>query len=148
MAKHNCEDYSIEKVSTKRAPYWFVLSGLPNVYLDGVKYTVCQKCKMQAAELPCLTKLLRAIAIAVADSPKPLTGREIRYLRTSLMQSSRDFAAVVGVTPDQVSRWEKNRNRPEPSADKLIRMLARYGIPEIKPRTSDKIVINVRGLKS
>src|ERR1700752_2186101 len=107
MVKHNCENNAIEKVSTKRTPYWFVMSGLPNVYLVGVKYTVCKKCKMQAAELPCLTKLLRTIAMAVADSPKPLTGREIRYLRTILMQSSRDFAAIVGVTPDQVSRWEK-----------------------------------------
>jgi DNA-binding transcriptional regulator YiaG len=88
---------------------------------------------------------LKNIADIVVGSANPLTGQEIRYLRKSLGKSSRDFAKLVGVTPDQVSRWELNRNRPEPSADKLIRMLACHGEP-VMAKHKDKIVIRVARL--
>jgi DNA-binding transcriptional regulator YiaG len=35
-----------------------------------------------------------------------------------------DFAKLVGVSSEQVSRWENGHNSPEKSADKLIRLLA------------------------
>jgi len=144
MVKHDCEVNSITKVSTNRAPYHFVGCGLRDVYLVGVKYSVCAVCGNQAAELPVIGKLLDEIATAVADSSEPLTGAQIRFLRRRLWKSAQSFADLVGVTREQVSRWENDRNRPESSADKLIRMLVRYGEPALtKRRTSDRIVIDV-----
>jgi hypothetical protein len=33
-----------------------------------------------------------------------------------------DFAPLIGVTPEQVSRWENNSNLPEKSTDRYIRV--------------------------
>ena len=63
-----------------------------------------------------------AIARAVVKKPAPLSGPEIRYLRKRLGKKSVDFGRIIGVGEDQVSRWENDRNPPEESADKLIRV--------------------------
>jgi hypothetical protein len=57
---HDCEEIAIEYSATPDAPYHYVNSGLPNVYLSGVKYRVCEACKKQEADLPALKQLLVA----------------------------------------------------------------------------------------
>jgi DNA-binding transcriptional regulator YiaG len=78
-----------------------------------------------------------------AGSKTPLTGQQIRFLRSYFGKSSRDFAKIIGVTPEQVSRWENGHNAPEKSADKLIRYLAYHGVPTVHQRQRDEIVISV-----
>jgi len=39
-----------------------------------------------------------------------------------LGKKSGEFAKIIGVTLEQVSRWENGHNLPEVSADKLIRI--------------------------
>lgn len=140
MVKHDCEAKSITRVSTRRTPYHFVGCGLPDVYLVGVKYHVCTTCGNQAAELPALSNLLDRIAAAVTESSRPLSGRQIKFLRKYLWKSAQNFADLIGVSREQVSRWENNRNRPEPSTDKLIRMLARHG-ELVVAKSSGNIII-------
>lgn len=111
-----------ERRATSESAYHFVNSGLPNVYLVGIKYKICKSCNAQAADIPAIKQLMQVIARAVVESEAVLTGPEIRFLRKRLGKKSSEFAKLVGVTPEQVSRWENDHNGPERSADKLIRV--------------------------
>jgi putative zinc finger/helix-turn-helix YgiT family protein len=111
-----------ERRATPEEPYHFVESGLPNVYLVGIKYRVCDTCKMQSADIPAVKQLMEVIARAVVVNDAPLTGLEIRFLRKRLGKKSSDFARLIGVSSEQVSRWENGHNPPEKSADRLIRV--------------------------
>ncbi len=107
--------------ATREEPYHFVDSGLPNVYLVGIKYRICA-CGTQSADIPAVKSLMVVIARAVVKKPAPLSGPEIRFLRKRLGKKSAVFGKIIGVTEEQVSRWENDKNSPEESADKLIRV--------------------------
>ncbi len=119
---HRCEDFLETRRATREAPYRFIDSGLPNVYLVGIRYFVCRECGKQAAEIPAAKELMRVIARAIVEKEASLSGREIRFLRKRLGKKATEFAQIVGVVPEQVSRWENEANPPERSADKLIRL--------------------------
>jgi len=119
---HDCRNSVEEAKATLRNPYHFVESGLPNVYLVGVKYRVCRVCGAQSADIPAIKNLLMALGRIIVESQAPLTGAEIRFLRKRLGKKSSEFARIIGVTTEQVSRWENGHNPPERSADKLIRI--------------------------
>jgi putative zinc finger/helix-turn-helix YgiT family protein len=111
-----------ERKATSGCPYHFVGSGLPNVYLIGIKYNACKTCNAQSADIPAIQKLMQLIARTIVENEAALTGLEIRFLRKRLGKKSSDFASLVGVSAEQVSRWENGHNPPERSADKLIRI--------------------------
>jgi putative zinc finger/helix-turn-helix YgiT family protein len=119
---HSCGCSFEERKATLNNPYHFVDSGLPSVYLAGVKYRVCVQCGKRSADIPALKQLMAVIAQAIIENESPLTGPEIRFLRKRVGKKSSEFAKIIGVTPEQVSRWENGHNRPEVSADKLIRV--------------------------
>jgi len=119
---HDCRKSSKKMAATLENPYHFVHSGLPNVYLAGIDYYVCEKCRKQSAEIPALNELMVKIARAVVEQEARLNGAEIRFLRKRLKKKSADFGKIIGVTPEQISRWENDGNFPSESADKLIRV--------------------------
>jgi putative zinc finger/helix-turn-helix YgiT family protein len=123
-SSHDCRTYLSKRTATADKPFLFTWSGLPNVYLAGIQYEECQRCHKVAGRFPAPLRLLDVLTKAVAEKPSPLTGLEIRYLRKSLGKKAIDFATLIGVSPEQVSRWENGHNSPEKSADKLIRLLA------------------------
>jgi putative zinc finger/helix-turn-helix YgiT family protein len=108
--------------SSIERPYHFVDSGLPNVYLVGVTYRTCKTCGKQSATIPAVKDLMIKLARTVVEDEAPLTGHEIRFLRKRLGKKSADFGRIIGVGAEQVSRWENDHNKPEESADKLIRV--------------------------
>jgi putative zinc finger/helix-turn-helix YgiT family protein len=112
----------VERLATPKAPYHFVDSGLTNVYLTGIKYRVCRACGKQSADIPRVKQLMESLARNVVQSEAPLTGAEIRFLRKRLGLKAMEFARSIGVSDEQESRWENGHNRPEQSADKLIRI--------------------------
>jgi DNA-binding transcriptional regulator YiaG len=122
--EHGCSGKPVERMATYQSPYRFVDSGLPNVYLVGIKYWTCEKCGKQSAEIPFLKDLMVKIARAVVSQETPLDGSEIRFLRKRLGKKSSEFAKIIGVTPEHYSRLESVRedHNPSGSADKLIRI--------------------------
>lgn len=121
MVEQHKHKFEVRK-ATFEAPYHFVDSGLPNVYLVGVRYAICTECGKRSAEIPGLKPLMIKIGQCVIQKEAPLTGAEIRFLRKRLGKKAADFAKIIGVTPEQVSRWETGDNPPSESADKLIRV--------------------------
>jgi transcriptional regulator with XRE-family HTH domain len=58
-----------------------------------------------------------------------LTKDEIRFLRKYLGYSGVDFAKVIGVAAETISRWENGKEKIGPSTEKLIRMLVVHAQP-------------------
>jgi putative zinc finger/helix-turn-helix YgiT family protein len=135
--EHCCEDSAQVRHATLHAPYHFTDSGLPNVYLAGIRYFVCKECGKEAAEIPAAEGLMKVIARTIVEREAQLTGAEIRFLRKRLHKKAAEFARIVGVSPEQVSRWENEYNLPEESTDKFIRVY--YGLESGDSQLCDRI---------
>src|SRR5712692_3785367 len=96
---HDCRKSSKKIAATFENLYHFVHSGLPNVYLAGINYYVCEKCGKQSADIPALSDLMVKIARAVVGQDARLDGAEIRFLRKRLKKKSAEFGKIIGVTP-------------------------------------------------
>jgi DNA-binding transcriptional regulator YiaG len=123
VVEHDCRDYINSKRATAAKPFLFTASGLSNVYLSGIHYNECARCASVAGIFPAVSKLLDTLTRTIIVKTSPLTGSEIKYLRTYVQKKAVDFAQLVGVSSEQVSRWENGHNPPEKSADKLMRLL-------------------------
>ena len=117
----NCGSEMVSATSTHR----YAESGLPNVTLVGVKVRSCPQCGERELSIPKVADLHRKIARAIIRERSTLGPEEIRFLRKWLGYSSVDFALVMGVRPETVSRWE-NKESVYPmaqTADRLLRLL-------------------------
>ncbi len=97
-----------------------------DVTLVNVPVRRCPKCGEEFVVIGAVEELHRLIAEDLARSPRKLGPAEIRFLRTHLGYSSADFASVMGVTPETVSRWESKRASQQmaPTAERLLRLMA------------------------
>lgn len=121
MNTHDCQKCRVEKFATVDEPFHFLDSGLPNVYLIGIKYFVCD-CGSAAAEIPAVKPLMRLIARDLVESHESLTGEEVRFLRKRLGKKASDFAKEVGIEPETLSRMENGKQGISEPLDKLIRL--------------------------
>jgi putative zinc finger/helix-turn-helix YgiT family protein len=133
---HDCEECASERTATLERPYHFLESGLPNVYLTGIRYFVCTECNQTTVEIPAIESLMQVIARTVVEREAKLSGAEIRFLRKRLGKKAVEFAGIVGVSPEQLSRWENESNPPEKATDKLIRLYyaVQSGDPALKTK--------------
>lgn len=69
--------------------------------------------------------LHKAIAHYLVTSRKPLTGKEIRFLRKHMDWTQADFARLIGVDVQTFARWEKGETRVPGPADRIIRVAYR-----------------------
>lgn len=126
MKCRECRDGELE---TRIGEHVYVESGLPNVVLENVELRHCPKCGANTVAIPRIEALHRAIARALAHQTARLEGVEVRFLRKYLGLSGRDFAKVMAVTPETVSRWEHNHEPVSGIADHLLRMLVAHAKP-------------------
>jgi len=118
-----CAHRLVVRKATAAEPYHFTDVGLPDVYLTGIRYFVCQVCKqIVKVEIPALKGLLDAIARAIVMKESSLTGGQARYLRKRLGWKAVDFAGILRATPEQLSRWENGHNELSGATDRLIRL--------------------------
>lgn len=125
MVEHSYDNHVfVEKNATLKSPYHFVDSGLPNVYLSGIRYWVCKDCGQQRAEIPYLKDLMVKIARAVVRQETSLTSAEIRFLRKRLGKKSSEFAKIIGITPEHLSRLESGDEEygTSKTLDRFIRL--------------------------
>jgi DNA-binding transcriptional regulator YiaG len=123
---HDCTRNLKQHIATNAKAYHFLDSGLPNVYLIGVKYWTCSKCGAQSAEIPAPEQLMDVIAESVVMKPGMLTGHEIRFLRKRIGKKAADFAALINKTPEHFSKLETGALPLQEPTDKLIRFT--YGL--------------------
>lgn len=70
-----------------------------------------------------LDGLLQAIGRTVVEAHRPLTGREIRFLRRQMDLTQAELSRLLGCDVQQVARYEKDRNHVAGPADRLLRLL-------------------------
>jgi DNA-binding transcriptional regulator YiaG len=123
IIEHDCK-LALEAVkATPEAPYHFLDSGLPNVYLSGIKYHLCIVCKrIVKVEIPAIEELLAAIAGAIVAKNSALGSLEVRFLRKRLGIKGTEFARLIDVSPEQLSRWENGHNELSGAMDRFIRI--------------------------
>lgn len=133
------------KLTMKRENYRYTACGLTNVTLIGAEVRRCSKCGDQEVVIPRIEELHRVLAAAVVRQATRLTKDELRFLRKYLGYSGVDFAKVIGVAPETISRWENGKEKIGTSAEKLIRMLVvhvqpnrSYPIDTLATITGDK----------
>jgi transcriptional regulator with XRE-family HTH domain len=151
--------HRVEKFATAEEPFHFVDSGLPNVYLVGIKYFVCE-CGEFVAEIPAVKQLMQFIARDIVESPFDLTGEELRFLRKRLGMKASKYANLLGFTAETFSRIENRKQTISIQAQKLAKLsycvfskdphLAECGkailqsiLEEIKSKEKKKIVLEM-----
>jgi putative zinc finger/helix-turn-helix YgiT family protein len=93
--------------------YEYVESGLRGVILKGVGIHVCKSCGEEEVTIPAIEALHQTIANTLASKGQRLQPSEVRFLRKYLGLSGRDFASLLRVTPETVSRWENPKRESE-----------------------------------
>jgi transcriptional regulator with XRE-family HTH domain len=120
MTDHNFLACRVEKFATRKEPFHFTDSGLPNIYLVGIRYFVCEGGEV-VAEIPAIKQLMQLIARDLVTSPLDLTGEEIKFLRKRLGQKASEFSQYLGVTPETLSRVENGKQ----AVSRQMQVLAR-----------------------
>lgn len=121
MKDHNCLACRVEKLATEKEPFHFTDSGLPNIYLVGIRYFVCE-CGEVVAEIPAVKQLMQVIARDLVTSPLDLTGAEVRFLRKRLGKRAADFSQYLGIEPETLSRVENGKQAASRQIQKLARI--------------------------
>lgn len=117
----NSVEQRTEHIATLEAPFQFLDSGLPNVYLIGIRYFTYPDGRI-VPEIPAIKQLMQLIARELIEQKEPLTGDAIRFLRKRLGQKQVDFARAIGIEPETLSRCENGHQRLGEANDKLVRL--------------------------
>jgi DNA-binding transcriptional regulator YiaG len=120
-----CLNEMEERKATHQQPYRYVLSGLKNVYLMGIRVRVCPTCKIESPIIPRMADLHDVIRQILVRKPELLTGDEIRFLRKNAGLAAKQFAEFIDESPSHLSRVENGKTPAlGAQADKLARAIA------------------------
>lgn len=111
------------QMKSGRENYHYTACGLDTVTLMNVEVRRCPECGEYEVDIPRMDELHKLIAQEVASKTARLTPREIRLLRTYLGFSGVEFAAVLDVTPETVSRWETGKKQMSSVAERALRLM-------------------------
>jgi DNA-binding transcriptional regulator YiaG len=101
-------------------------SGMDHVILRNTTTYTCESCGAKRVQIVAMAQLHRAIAGVLAHKPARLIPSEVRFLRDYLELTNKGFAAIMGVTEHQASRWASTDAMGVP-AEHFLRMLATLG---------------------
>lgn len=123
-------------------------SGLDNVILHGITKYECERCGAKRVVIPAIAQLHRTIARELARKPARLLPAEVAFLRDHLELSNKEFADLMGVSPEHASRWTSSDQIGVP-AERFLRMLAIFGPEAIarrkqRPTIKEQFEIDVR----
>lgn len=118
-----CDECSGPVTTERNAVLRYDIGGLPHVELHGVEVTRCRGCGKEGIAIPRIGQLHRVLAEAIVRQRRMLAPVEIRYLRKHIGLSAGDFAQMMGVARETVSRWETGAQPMGAVADRLLRLL-------------------------
>ncbi len=103
-----------------KPPFHYTACGLDNVYLTS-GYTMTEYDGECFVAVKDSDELYAAIAAFLVEHKKVLTGKEVRFLRKLLGYTQSKLASMLGVSAQQVARYEKETSVLEGAADTLLR---------------------------
>jgi putative zinc finger/helix-turn-helix YgiT family protein len=97
------------------------LGGLVVKVLNAVVVQRCSGCGEEMIGIPDMQGLARAAAMARAQSPERLSGKEVRFVRRALDMTQKAFADAMELSAEHVSRWENDHRGIGAASEKLVR---------------------------
>lgn len=137
----NCSNKKPLKLK-KLAAYSYTDSGLENITLNGVMECRCPNCGEVSRSFGNIDQLNSAIIDILLAKKDLLSGKEIRFLRSSIGYSGKYFSEVLGVKPETLSRIETQKNRVTISLDRHIRSAVFNKVPNRNYDLHDRIISN------
>ena len=101
-----CKAEMKKRRATRDDPYCYRQSRLRELFLHGIDVYVCPTGHEEAPIIPRVTQLYTSLADEITKRPGLLRGDEIRFLRKQAGLAAQDFAQLIGVTPEHLSRVE------------------------------------------
>lgn len=109
------------------------LKSMGVVLVNAVRRHECQSCGASKVVIPDLPGLLAAVALYRVTAPWKLQGHEIKFLRKVLEISAKEFADLLEVSQETVSRWENGKAPIGPANEKLLRLMTAHGLQKNAP---------------
>jgi len=118
----------------EKAPYRYLACGLDDVYLTN-GYEIETTPHGVGVSIRNVDEVLRAIGKFLVANKKQLSGKEIRFLRHQMDYTQSELARMLGVSSQQVARYEKDKNGSliSGASDRILRLLYREHIQEKVP---------------
>lgn len=114
-----------ERKATPQEPYRDEFSGLSNLYLTGITVRYCPECGVESPLIPRVEALHRELARTLVHKSSLLRGEEVRFLRKHAGFPAQKFAALLGISPEHLSRVENGHTSTlGSSTDRLARAIA------------------------
>lgn len=121
MACYSC-GYKGKLKNTKIKMYQYLESGLDNVFLANIPAVKCPECSIEIPVIEKVEQLHEIIAHAIFNKKFLLNGNEIRFLRTQLGYSQKDFAEEIDLAQGYMNRLEKGADPVTAEVDQTIRL--------------------------
>lgn len=103
-------------------PLHYTDCGLDSVYLVS-GYEIADTPHGKGLSIKNLDQLHQAIGCQLASQKKVLAGKELRFLRKHMDLTQSHLGKMLGLSSQQVARWEKEESDISGPADLLIRAL-------------------------
>lgn len=103
-------------------PFHYTGCGLDGIYLAN-GYEIHHTDHGSGVSIRNLDGLLDAIADYLVEDRKVLCGKEIRFLRLRMDITQSELGRLLGMSAQQVARWEKDQSVIPGPADRLLRVL-------------------------
>lgn len=118
-----CDDCGATMEMERHAVRRYGIGGLPHVELHGIEVSRCSTCGQEEVGIPRVGQLHRVLAETFVKQARMLAPVEIRFLRKHVGLSTGNFAEMMGVSRETVSRWETGKNVMGATADRLLRLI-------------------------
>jgi DNA-binding transcriptional regulator YiaG len=105
-----------------KAPLQYTQCGLDDIYLLS-GYEIEQTPYGEGLSIKNADQLHKAIGCYLAHQKKSLSGKELRFLRKHMNLTQSDLGNLLGLSSQQVARWEKAESDISGPADRLVRAL-------------------------
>jgi len=105
-----------------KTPLHYTDCGLDNVYLIS-GYEIENTPYGEGLSIKNLDQLHLAIGCNLSSQKKVLSGKELRFLRKQMNLTQSDLGQFLGLSSQQVARWEKGESEISGPADLLVRAL-------------------------
>jgi putative transcriptional regulator len=103
-----------------KEPLHYTACGLDDIYLKS-GYEIVKTPHGEGVAIKKLDELHLAIGCNLAERKKLLSAKELRFLRKHMDLTQSELGKLLGLTSQQVARWEKGESEISGSAEFLLR---------------------------
>ena len=124
-------------------PYQYRGSGLDDVYLAN-GFEKKKRHTVRPLTIQDVPGLHRAIGQSIISDTKPISARELRYLRKNMDLTQEELATRFRVDVQTVARYEKEQTAIPGAIDRLMRIM--FTLHTAPPQEREEIIERVRAI--